>query len=193
MSAHRRGLPSNHESIGGAIVAALRPKNIVFRSSHLRDLNEHAIELATRLRIQVTARQFAGGGCAHHGTRAIECPPVTNESSYAVFLHEVGHLESPQGDSRQYRHSVSDVAGRPGLIAIGGECGAWRWAMRAAKMWTREMHGAMSDAMRFYASYADADEKDEIVSLLSDSAIRIADKPITFAQLDEQIAAVRGR
>ena len=170
------------------IIAAVRPRDIEFRSIHLDSLNRHVIALAIQHGVNVVARQVGGGGCAHAATRTIEIPPVTDETSYAVALHEFGHLLSPDGDSRQYRHVISGNS----LIAIGGEIGAWRWALKHAQVWTRGMQDELYRCLLAYAgAAADDDERFDISSCVTQAALKIADKPWTFKKLNEACASIR--
>lgn len=180
-----------------ATIQKLRPAGIVFRTPHLAQLNAHAIALCEAHDVAVEL-QYDGGGAAHYGTRSVSVPPVTNEDSYAVVLHELGHLLSIEADSRQHRHVISTREGMPsggGMVAPLGEAGAWRWAVAHAKTWTRAMHDHLANSLghNYVASYAVNDtERALLADVVRESAFKIADKPITFAQLDAVCRSIEG-
>jgi hypothetical protein len=84
----------------------------------------------------------AGASAVH---RTIVCAPVTDETTYAVALHELGHVVAPLGaipgnESRGSRGLTRDE-----------EHAAWEWARHYALVWT----AAMESVARFSeASYA---------------------------------------
>lgn len=153
------------------VIAALRPKDIVFRNSVLETLNDHAIELALEHRIQVIAGGLGIKGSACN--RTITVPPVTNFESYACVLHEIGHEVSPEGDSRQFRYVVIDKH----LIAIGGEIGAWRWAVSHAKWWMSAMQREMCSALTSYSPHATPDERTQMADFIKWANARVTDHP----------------
>jgi hypothetical protein len=170
------------------LTAALRPAEIVFRNAHLERLNADVIETALRHNIRVRPVAMGQGAFAYSSERLIACPPVTNEFTYAVALHEIGHLVSPDGDSSQYRYVVAEKS----CVAIGGEVGAWRWAVaHAGNNWSTEMQGRLYDAMKDYATFANSnDERLEIAELIHWASRRVTDRPVDPERLRKQLFAI---
>jgi hypothetical protein len=73
------------------------------------------------------------------------------------------------------------------LNAPGAGVAAWRWALKHARRWTREMH---NEAVKGLASYmpfvADEDLAFELRHFVSTSAFTITDRPLKVAELIEQ-------
>ena len=155
-----------------AVETALTPSGIVFRNELLPRLNAHAIELCVQHGV-TAVRSADTHGRAFQEARRILTPPVTNEENYAVTLHELGHIVSPEGDSRQYTHVITDDA----LIAVQGELGAWRWAVAHALVWTKAMQGQMYAALLSYRHRATPAEADAMVRLLMHAHSRITPNP----------------
>jgi hypothetical protein len=140
----------------------VRAKGFVARTPFIEKLVAHGEALVRTHNVRVRACRTGSGGAASYGQRQVECAPITDEASYSTFLHEMGHLLSPEGDSRQHRHViVKDFAGIAGdsLVSIGGECGAWAWAIRNAETWTRAMHDDLVDGLSHYARYANGERE----------------------------------
>lgn len=153
-----------------AVASAIRPSDIVFRSENLERLNAHAISLAVERGLTVVCSGVGGDASCTQDSRTITCPPVTDESSYATFLHEFGHT-MPAGDSRQYRHCVTST----NLIAIGGEVGAWRWAIDHALRWTRDMADVLCQSLTSYLAHATtSDEREAIADCIACSQARVS-------------------
>jgi hypothetical protein len=171
-----------------AVVAALRPKGITFRTAELEQLNDHAIELALLHDVSVKRRTSGNGGSACFEQRLIETPPVTNEAAYAVFIHELGHIVDPEADSRQYPNIITKTK----TISIEGEVGAWRWAVKNALRWTAEMQNRLYEGLTGYQVHAASlEQRDLMADCLKTSCLRIVDRPWTFAELDARCAAIR--
>lgn len=78
--------------------------------------------------------------------RIVLCRPVTDETSYAVALHELGHLVAPLG---VVRHVVRGDHGN--LLRIEEEA-AWEWARHYALDWTPLMESVSRWAESTYAA-----------------------------------------
>ena len=76
--------------------------------------------------------------------RVALCGPVIDETTYAVALHEVGHLASPTG---LLRHVVS---GDTGNLQRLEETSAWEWARHYALIWTPAMESVATWAFSTY-------------------------------------------
>jgi hypothetical protein len=109
----------------------IRPSWLIFRSAELNALNEHAIDIARRYGLNTKNCQH-GKQRANKAARTILTPAVSNAETYAVFLHEAGHIVSPDGDATQYRYEVVQGSEYPLTASPGGEVGAWLWAVENA-------------------------------------------------------------
>jgi hypothetical protein len=78
-------------------------------------------------------------GRAWRRTRKVRIPEVKSAVTYALALHEIGHIVGPQKGLR-----------------IDKETQAWRWAEQNALEWTEQM---MKKAARCIASYLRACER----------------------------------
>ena len=174
------------------VTKALRPDGIVFRNRYLESLNEHAIELAAKHRITVEQRcDGTAGAILEHRKGCVPC--VTNEATYATFLHEVGHVVSPEADARQFSYRLEENSnGSKSLISPAAEVGAWRFAVANARpRWTRGMQDEMFRCMKSYAADATDDERFDIVVCISQSAFRVVDRPWTIAELNKKCDEIR--
>lgn len=172
-------------------VSVIRPSWLVFRNHELRALNDHAIEIARRYHLKTKAC-LHGQQRASQPTRTVCTPAVTNEETYCAFRHEAGHIVSPDGDSHQYRYEVVEDANHTCTASAGGEIGAWRWALDTAHVWTRGMQEEMASSLASYRSHANEDERESMALLVAEAAMRISDRPWTFAELDKAKDALRG-
>ncbi len=116
---------------------------------------------------------------------------VDSEENYAVVLHELGHLVGPDGDSRQCPH-VKTTGTHSSVIAPSGEIGAWRWAAATALVWTRDMQDCLFESLQTYRDAATFDERFAMSMCSAEAALRITDRPLTFGELREQSALLRG-
>jgi hypothetical protein len=157
------------------VTARLKPAGILWRNEFIRSLNDHAIDLVMSRSLEVVCSGVGGRACASQDNRSITVPPVTDESSYAVFLHEFGHVASPEGDSRQFRHQVTEDS----LIAIGGEVGAWRDAVTRAKWWTPVMQARLAKSLGSYSSssFADAEQRRDCDTLIAWAETKMRSHP----------------
>jgi hypothetical protein len=74
----------------------------------------------------------------------IDTPPIRGAVSYAVVLHEIGHILGRYQDSRH---------------TIVRERWAWAWARRHALMWTPAMERCAVASLAWYAPRADRLDK----------------------------------
>lgn len=115
-----------------------------------------------------------GGGLAYCQSRTVACDYVLTEDAYAVFLHEAGHIVSPEGDSNQYRHLYTDKS----ILSPIAEIGAWRWAVSNAIFWTDEMAARLESGLRSYQrDTANLEEKRQIEVFIRESAMRAQPAP----------------
>jgi hypothetical protein len=185
-------LPPQAPSPRELVVKELCPHGITFRTPLLQQLNDHAVMLAVQHGITVK-RTRDGHGWAHQEARVIHAPAVTNEETYAVCLHEMGHIVSPAGDSRQYTYVIKSHGDHASLVAPAGEVGAWRWAVDNAVVWTREMQQRLYESLKSYAYSATEDERNQMCSCLISACGRMVGRAWgTFAELDAKCADLRG-
>jgi hypothetical protein len=78
--------------------------------------------------------------------RIVICRPVADETSYAVALHELGHLAAPLGVIRHV------MAGDRGNLHRIEEAAAWEWARHYALEWTPTMESVATWAESTYAA-----------------------------------------
>jgi hypothetical protein len=76
--------------------------------------------------------------------RAAFVAPITDEITYAVAMHELGHAVAPAGCLRFAQQSVT----RSSLITE--ELAAWEWARHMALDWSPTMHHVATLALRAY-------------------------------------------
>lgn len=74
------------------------------------------------------------------------CTPIVDETTYAVALHELGHLLSPLGLARS-----AGVQCERGNLQRLEEDAAWTWARHYALEWTPVMDAVASWAEGTYA------------------------------------------
>lgn len=99
-------------------------------AAHIAQLAKlHAIEIAPRA---------SYGGRAFKRTRRVCLRPIRSQVTYAVALHEIGH-----------------VAGRQPRTRLDREAAAWIWARSNAIFWTDAMQAKMMDCLRSYARKAE--------------------------------------
>jgi hypothetical protein len=79
------------------------------------------------------------GGRASREHRIIAIRPVKSAITYAVALHELGHVLGPWQS-------------QPRLHA---EAGAWKWAKEVAHVWTPVMEEKMSRSLHTYVLWAE--------------------------------------
>jgi hypothetical protein len=78
---------------------------------------------------------------AVHQARTIVVPPIVDDDSLAVFAHEGGHLEDPDGHLER----------TPCEVTIASEVFAWTFAMRSlGRRWTPACQACMKSALRTY-------------------------------------------
>lgn len=110
----------------------------------VRALQAHAVDLAfaePTIRLEWLplighSRRIVGENNAmalmQRGT--VVCPPIVDEATAAVVLHELGH------------HRTA----RTGFTTLQAECAAWRWAREHALEWTEASQQRMYQALTSY-------------------------------------------
>ncbi len=94
--------------------------------------------------------------------KKIEVPPITGAGSYAVFLHEVGHVRHP------CNHDRPKQTGPKRSPCVPCELLAWQFAIQEARAaWTKPMHERLAESLSTYEPHATADELAEMRALVS--------------------------
>ncbi len=101
-----------------------------------KQLANHIISLLLQHTIAVTWKDGTSGR-AWVKTRRVRLRPVKTQKTYAVALHEIGHIVGDQPKARLDR-----------------EAAAWEWAMRNALKWTRITHATMQRCLQSYMDAA---------------------------------------
>lgn len=78
-----------------------------------------------------------GSGRAWRKTKRMRIPLIKTAVTYALALHELGHLVGPQGTHR-----------------ITKELEAWEWARANAMEWTKPMASKAHDCLMTYKAWA---------------------------------------
>jgi hypothetical protein len=99
------------------------------------DLERHLVQLCkqNRVRIEWKARTRAR---AWRRSRKIRIQPICSRITYAVALHELGHVLGPQSGPR-----------------LNKETQAWQWAKNAALTWERPMESKMQRSLQSYLKW----------------------------------------
>lgn len=100
------------------------------------DFANHIKELTDQYNI--TVGSHSRDGKAYKRDRIIWIRPVKSAITYAVALHEIGHILGPWQS-------------QPRLFS---EAGAWKWAMENAEVWTEVMHNCMVKSLQGYLDWA---------------------------------------
>lgn len=74
------------------------------------------------------------GGRAYRRSRRIKIRPVKSEITYAIALHEIGHILGPRQSGTR----------------LDKEVGAWEWAIEHAVHWTLPMAQKMRACLESY-------------------------------------------
>jgi hypothetical protein len=96
--------------------------------------------------------------------RVVLCAPVSERMTYAVALHEIGHVVAPLGSL------VGGVAGDRANLRRDEEDAAWAWARHHALEWTPDM-----DAV---ARWAEATYRTPPAAVPADPAPEVPKKPV---------------
>jgi len=106
-------------------------------------LKQHAHQLAAAFGVTLLEGSELKGvpeaAFAELHTRTVVVAPITDESTYAIALHEVGHCVAPWGG----------LHGSP-TLQREAEDAAWAWAKHYAMEWTPLMEQVATWARRSY-------------------------------------------
>ena len=98
-------------------------------------MNEHVRSLCAQNEIIVSECQHASQALALRECSQAIIPPVRSANSYAVALHEIGHLLG------RYQQSKSTMV---------REKWAWQWARENARVWTSGMEQFAKGSLAWY-------------------------------------------
>lgn len=112
---------------------------------------KHVIELADAFGVMVRTidrgeDSRASLGVAMDGQvviKAVEIAPVVDETTYAIALHELGHLCAPNGSI------MNKTRTEPAMVMLA-ERSAWEWARHFAIVWTDQMQRVHDMALGTY-------------------------------------------
>lgn len=80
-----------------------------------------------------------GGGRAWHCRRKIRTRHIKSDVTYALALHEIGHILEPKAHNG---------------TRLDKEVAAWMWAMANAEEWTDKMDAYMRKGLRSYLAWS---------------------------------------
>jgi hypothetical protein len=95
----------------------------------------HVLHVATAHGVVV--RSHSSGGRAWRLTRKVAIRPVRSSLTYAVALHELGHVLGARGRTR-----------------LDDEVQAWQWARENAQYWDDRMERERCRSLRGYVRWA---------------------------------------
>lgn len=102
-----------------------------------QQLRKHAHDLATGFGVTLIEvddpRMQHEQAVALPDMRLAVCTPIIDETTYAIALHELGHVANPAGHVRDAR--TADSIG----LTVFEEEAAWAWARHYAMEWTAVM------------------------------------------------------
>lgn len=129
-------------------------------AAHVRDL---AAAFGVRLLVDPTLAPDAAGAGMNRltGEDFVLIPAVTEETSYAVALHELGHRVAPTGNLHAERSPAMRLTGQPACtrdmrLQLDTETAAWDWAKHHALAWTPLMARVRAMTFRTYLQKARA-------------------------------------
>ena len=100
-------------------------------------LQKHVVDLCERDDIVLCWCKRISQACALRECEEIQVAPIKSVVSYAVALHEIGHVKG--------RHQTSS-------IVIVRERWAWKWARANALIWTNRMENCAIQSLDWYAA-----------------------------------------
>jgi hypothetical protein len=100
--------------------------------------HDHIIELLEKHGIKATWKGPSHRGRAFQRTREVHLPPVRSATTYALALHEIGHI-------------VAKTSGR----RLDQEAQAWQWAEQNSIEWTEPMIKKAARCMKSYLRWCE--------------------------------------
>lgn len=99
------------------------------------ELSRHALGICKRNEIDVKAH--SSGGRAWRRRRLVKFRPIKSDATYAIAMHEIGHVLGPQMRGRLNREVM-----------------AWQWARACALRWSPSMSAVMQRSLGSYVVWA---------------------------------------
>lgn len=128
--------------------------------SHPHQYADHARAVAKAFSVALVEQAMAPekAGAAKQArlgfVGVVFCAPVTDETTYAVAMHEIGHVLSPLGSMAHERASATPTS--VWRLKLDEEQAAWEWAHHYALDWTPAMEAVKAWALSTYETgYAD--------------------------------------
>ncbi len=104
--------------------------DLTLAQAHIERLaNDHSVGVGSH----------ASGGRAFRRSRRVNIRPVKSPVTYAIALHELGHVLGHQSGRR-----------------IDKEVQAWEWAKAHALVWTKRMQETKQTALASYVRWAES-------------------------------------
>lgn len=102
---------------------------------------DYATHIARICKIEdIAIESHSSGGRAYRRSRRIKIRPVKTAITYAVALHEIGHILGPRQTGKNTR--------------LDKEVGAWEWAEKHAMEWTPAMAEKRAKCLQSYLAKA---------------------------------------
>lgn len=102
--------------------------------------DRYAAHIARVCKIEdIEVNSHSRGGRAYRRLRRIKIRPVKSAVTYAVGLHEIGHI----------------LGARQNSTCLDREVGAWEWAREHAIEWTSAMNEKMQKCLQSYLRKAE--------------------------------------
>lgn len=122
-------------------------------------LRQHVLDLGRAFGVRVVERtgQAPDEAIAIPDLRLVVVAPVTDETQYAVALHELGHVLAPLGSLT--REKLGRPARARHALTLEEEEAAWDWAAHHALVWTPLMQSVREMTFATYVATAPPEPK----------------------------------
>lgn len=119
----------------------------VDKATHVREL---AAAFKVALCVMDIPPENAGANVKPHGEYLgiVKCSRIVDDTTYAVALHEMGHVVAPLGGLPEERRHVTGAASL--RVQLIEERAAWDWAEHYACDWTPAMEQVKQWALSTY-------------------------------------------
>lgn len=122
----------------------------------VQELSTHAHQLADAFNVVLDEDKTRDWrtSCADPRTRRAFLSTITDHRTYAIALHEMGHLSAPSGYLPSYAlaqpFTETPEWARFFALKLEEETAAWEWAKHYALVWTEEMEAMYRYALGGY-------------------------------------------
>lgn len=123
-------------------------------TAYQADRARHAQDLAAAFRVALCimdiAPEQAGANCTPQGEYlgVVKCGRIVDDTTYAVALHEMGHVLAPLGELIEHRRNLTGISAL--RVMLIEEHAAWNWARHYACDWTPAMEQVKVWALSTY-------------------------------------------